>query len=143
MYKRILLVYDGTEVAQAALATCDEIARMHQAEVLILAVIPYSTLYVGWEGAVHNKNHEDAEKKRYREIVKGGLRRLSSAGHSATGEVVVGESVDQICKFAEKEGADLLIVGVGRHRRTARLWKGSISVALVQYSRCSVLWVIE
>ena len=59
------------------------------------------------------------------------------------GEVLAGETVDEITKYARKISADLIEVG---HRHldswTARWWRGSISKALIEHAPCSVLVAI-
>ena len=72
-----------------------------------------------------------------------GVRRLSEIGTSVKGEVVVGEAIEEIPKYARKIDANLIIVG---HKHldswAARWWRGSISGALIEHSPCSVLVVI-
>ncbi len=75
-------------------------------------------------------------------MLQDGLRRLSEAGFEASGEVVIGEAVDEITKCALRIGADLIVVG---HKHldswAARWWRGSISGALIEHAPCSVLVV--
>jgi len=86
---------------------------------------------------------EEREKKKHRAVLEDGLRRLSEAGHAARGEVLVGEAVDEITKYARKIEANLIVVG---HKHldswAARWWRGSISGALIEHAPCSVLVVI-
>lgn len=145
MYKRILLAYDGSESGQRALLDCQEIAQLNHAELSLIAVMPLTTAYVGFEGGVYESGVEESErnKKRYDGILADGLRRLTESGRDAKGEVVVGESVDAITEYAKKIEADLIVVG---HKHldgwAARWWRGSMSRSLIEYSPCSVLVVI-
>ena len=76
-------------------------------------------------------------------MLDGGVARLREAGLSAEGEVVVGSSVDEIVRCAERISADLIVVG---HRHldslAARWWRGSVSKSLIEHAPCSVLVVI-
>ena len=145
MYKRILLAYDGSESGQRALLDCQEIAQLNHAELSLIAVMPLTTAYVGFEGGVYESSIEESErvKKRYDGILVDGLRRLAESGRGAQGEVVVGESVDAITEYAKKIEADLIVVG---HKHldgwAARWWRGSMSRSLIEYAHCSVLVVI-
>ncbi len=145
MYKRILLAYDGSESGQRALLDCQEIAQLNHAELSLIAVMPLTTAYVGFEGGVYESSIEESErnKKKYDGILADGLRRLNESGRDAKGEVVVGESVDAITEYAKKIEADLIVVG---HKHldgwAARWWRGSMSRSLIEYSPCSVLVVI-
>ncbi|MBE7942452.1 MULTISPECIES: universal stress protein [Ramlibacter] len=143
MYKRIVLAYDGSDAGQRALLDCKDIAQWSQAELFLVAVMPSAMSFVGLEGGVYDVELEEREKKKHQAVLEDGVRRLAEMGASATGEVVVGEAVDEIGKYARRVGADLIIVG---HKHldswTARWWRGSISGALIEHSPCSVLVVI-
>ena len=75
---------------------------------------------------------------------RGGLRRLAECGFSARGEVVTGEAIDEIVKYARRIETDLIVVG---HKHldswAARWWRGSVSGALIEHAHCSVLVVIH
>ena len=145
MYKRILLAYDGSESGQRALLDCQEIAQVNQSELFLIAVMPLTIAYIGFEGGVYESGTEEREqlKQKYNLILADGLHRLTASGHSAKGEVVVGESVDAITQFAQKIDADLIVVG-HKHLEgwAARWWRGSTSRSLIENAHCSVLVVI-
>jgi nucleotide-binding universal stress UspA family protein len=105
--------------------------------------MPSAMSFVGLEGGVYDVELEEREKKKYRAVLDDGLRRLGEAGFSARGEVVTGEAIDEIVKYARRIEADLIVVG---HKHldswAARWWRGSISGALIEHAPCSVLVVI-
>ncbi|MEO7641739.1 MAG: universal stress protein, partial [Ramlibacter sp.] len=111
MYKRILLAYDGTDAGQKALLDCQELAQWSQSSVFLVAVMPSAMSFVGLEGGVYDVELEEREKKKYDAILQDGIKRLADAGYSASGEVVMGEAVDEITKTATKVEADLIVVG--------------------------------
>src|SRR5262249_31954070 len=128
------------------LLNCRDIAQWSQADLYLIAVMPPSTIYVGVEGGFYDSGSEERDKReqqRYQEILDDGLRRLSDAGSKAQGEGVIGESVDEIAKYARKVEADLIVVG---HRHldswAARWWRGSTARSLIEHAPCSVLVVI-
>lgn len=145
MYKRILLAYDGSESGQKALLDCKDLAALAQAEVFLVAVMPPATSYVAFEGGVYESTPEEREqqKQHFNQILADGLQRLTDAGRTAKGEIVVGESVDAITQYARQMEADLIVVG---HKHldswAARWWRGSTSRALIEHANCSVLVVI-
>jgi nucleotide-binding universal stress UspA family protein len=143
MYKRILLAYDGSDAGQKALLDCGDVAQWGQSELFLIAVMPSAMSFVGLEGGVYDMELEEREKKKHQAVLEDGLRRLSEAGHAARGEVLVGEAIDEITKYARKIDCDLIVVG---HKHldswAARWWRGSISGALIEHSPCSVLVVI-
>ena len=143
MYKRILLAYDGSDAGAKALLDCQELAHWGSSQVSLIAVMPSAMSFVGLEGGVYDVELEEREKKKYRAVLDDGLQRLSTAGYAASGEVLTGEAIDEITKYARKIGADLVVVG---HKHldswAARWWRGSISGTLIEHAPCSVLVVI-
>jgi nucleotide-binding universal stress UspA family protein len=143
MYKRILLAYDGSDAGQKALLDCCEVAQWSNSDLFLIAVMPSAMSFVGLEGGVYDMELEEREKKKHQAILDDGLRRLSQGGYTARGEVLVGEAVDEITKYARKIEANLIVVG-HKHLNSwaARWWRGSISGALIEHAPCSVLVVI-
>jgi nucleotide-binding universal stress UspA family protein len=144
MYKKILMAYDGSQSGQKALLDCHDIAQWSQSDLFLVAVMPPAVALVGGEGGVYDARSEDEDRKQYQGILDEGLRRLAEAGHTASGEVVVGDAVDEIAKCASRIGADLIVVG-HRHLEgwAVRWWRGSVSKALIEQAPCSVLVVIS
>ena len=143
MYKRILLAYDGSESGQQALLNCRDLAHWSGAELFLIAVMPLTTIPVGVEGVVFDSRVEEQERQRYQAILDEGLKRLSDSGYAARGEVVVGESVDEIARYAREIEADLIVVGHRHHAGwAARWWRGSTARSLIEHAHCSVLVVI-
>ena len=143
MFKRILLAYDGSEAGQKALIDCKELAAWAKSELYLVAVMPPASALIGGEGYVYDPRIEEEERREYKNILEEGLRRLSETGRTAQGEVVVGDAVDEISRYAAKVKADLIVVG---HQHlgswAARWWRGSVSKALIEHAPCSVLVVI-
>ena len=143
MYKRILVAYDGSEAGQKALLDSQELAQWGNAELHLVAVMPPASALIGGEGYVYDPRIEEEERREYKNILEEGLRRLSDTGRSARGEVLVGDAVDEISRYAKKIDSDLVVVG---HKHlgswAARWWRGSVSKALIEHSPCSVLVVI-
>jgi len=143
MYKRVLLAYDGSESGQKALLNCRDIAQWSHSELFLVAIMP-SPINVAVDGVLYDSGSDaETERTRYEEILADGLKRLSEAGHAASGEVLVGDSVEQISSYAKQIGADLIVVG---HRHldswAERWWRGSSTRALIEHAPCSVLVVI-
>ena len=143
MYKRLLLAYDGSESGQKALLNCRDIAQWSHSDLFLVAIMP-PLINVAVDGAFYDGRVDaESERQRYQEILAEGLKQLSEAKHVATGEVLVGDSVEQIANYARKISADLIVVG---HRHldswAERWWRGSSTRALIEHAPCSVLVVI-
>ena len=143
MYKRILLAYDGSTTGQKALLDCRDIAQWSQASLTLIAVMPLQRQVVAAEGVIYEKSVIEEDRDKYRGILNDGLRRLMESGHEAQGEVLYGETVDEIASYARQVEADLIVVG-HKHLEgwAARWWRGSVSKSLIADAPCSVLVVI-
>lgn len=143
MYQRILLAYDGTEPGQKALLGCQEIAQWSHAELYLVAVMPSPAVYIAVDGGFYDSGRDEEDKQRYKAILEDGLRRLQQAGHTAKGEMLVGDAVQEITDYARKIDADLIVVG-HKHLKgwAARWWRGSTSASLIEHANCNVLVVI-
>lgn len=143
MYKRILLAYDGSTSGQKALLDCREIAQWSGASLTLIAVMPLQRQVVAAEGVIYEKSVIEEDRDKYQGILNDGLRRLMESGHEAHGEVLYGETVDEIASYARQLEADLIVVG-HKHLEgwAARWWRGSVSKSLIAQAPCSVLVVI-
>ena len=143
MYKNIVLAYDGSDCGQKALLDCKELAQWSQATLALVAVMPSTMGFVAMEGSVYDPEVDQRERARFKAILDDGLHRLEEAGYTASGELLLGESVEEITNYARKVDASLIVVG---HKHldswAARWWRGSISGALIEHAPCSVLCVI-
>lgn len=143
MYKRIVLAYDGSAPGQQALLDCHDIAQWSQSELFLVAVMPAPVSAVGLEGYVYDPKMDERTKATYQSTLDTGVSRLAASGLTVHGEVLVGDAVDEIARYASRINADLIVVG-HKHLEgwAARWWRGSISKSLIEHSPCSVLVVI-
>ncbi len=145
MYKRILLAYDGSDAGRKALLDSLDIAQWSHAELYLVAVMPNSSSLImgSAEGGVYLDPNNDQERQKYQAVLENGFRQLAESDLSAKGELLVGDSVEEITRFAKKIEADLIVVG---HKHldgwAARWWRGSSSPALIEHAPCSVLVAI-
>ena len=143
MYQRILLAYDGSEAGQNALLGSREVAEWSHAELCLVAVMPSPAVYIAVDGGFYDSGRDEEDKQRYKAILEDGLQRLQQSGHTAKGELLIGDAVQEITEYARKIGADLIIVG-HKHLKgwAARWWRGSTSASLIEHAPCNVLVVI-
>ncbi|MCM2295493.1 universal stress protein [Rhodoferax sp.] len=142
MYKTIVLAYDGSSSGQQALLDCKDLAQWNDAVLWLVAVMPYNVNLITMEGGFPVPDLDQRNKTEYQKILADGLQRLEQAGYAATGELLAGEAVQEITRFARKVNADLIVVGHKHVEGWARWWSGSISGALVEHSPCSVFCVV-
>jgi nucleotide-binding universal stress UspA family protein len=139
MYHNIILAYNGSEVGQQALLASKELATWGQASLHLVAVMPFNLNSVVAEGIVYSAQEEKLQRESYQAVLEQGLSALEADGYKATGELLSGDPVNEICECARKKKADLIVVG-HKHREgwVQRWWSGSVSQSLIEESPCSV-----
>ncbi len=138
-YQKILLAYDGSVQGKRALLECADLAGFLGAQTCLLAVASMPPSLFLTEGFVPEELLEE-EKKRTQAVLDEGIRTLRDRGFNASGQLAVGEPVEEICRAAKSIAADLIVVGHNQNTSfAARWWKGSVGASLLDYSPCSIL----
>ncbi|MCL2295202.1 MAG: universal stress protein [Spirochaetes bacterium] len=73
------------------------------------------------------------------EAVKSVQEQFAAKGVKATSKVLKGNPVDQICAYAEKEKANLIIMGKKARGKLEEFFVGSVSAQVVQRAKTNVL----
>ena len=143
MYQKIILAYDGSLESQQALLNCKDLSQWEHAAVHLLSVVPYETISMVHETSYYSEPDNKIEEERRLKVLNEGVEQLNGAGIEAIGELLKGDAVDQIVKYAASIEADLIMLG-HKHNDNwlERWWRGSIPKALIEHSPCSVLVVI-
>lgn len=139
MYRHIVLAYNGSEAGQKALLASKELAAWSKAQLHLVAVMPIHLNTVVAEGIVYSNQEEEVQREAYQAILSQGLALLAKEGWQATGELLSGDPVTEICECAVRHGADLIVVG-HKHKDgwVKRWWSGSVSQSLIEEAPCSV-----
>ncbi|MDA1117432.1 MAG: universal stress protein [Proteobacteria bacterium] len=138
-YRKILLAYNGSAEGKRALLECAELANFLGAETHLLAVASMPPSLFLTEGFVPEELLEE-EKKRTQTLLDEGIAALKKQGFNATGHLAVGEPVEEICRLAKEQSADLIVLGHNQNTSfAARWWKGSVGASILDYAPCSLL----
>jgi nucleotide-binding universal stress UspA family protein len=138
-YRKILLAYNGSQEGRRALLETADLAGFLNADTCLLAVASMPPSLFLTEGFVPEELLEE-EKKRTQAILDEGIRTLRERGFNASGQLAVGEPVEEICRYAKNMSADLIVVGHNQNTSfAARWWKGSVGASLLDYAPCSIL----
>ena len=135
MFNTIVLGLDGSEGSKLAVPVASELAERYGARVVIVHVderIPA-------KGGVHPVR---ADEEQVREDLDEQARQLVSQGIEAkldVVEIVLGGPAQAIEDVAEREGAELIVVGRRGHSQVAGLVLGSVTQRLLHIARRSVL----
>ena len=136
MYRKVLLVYDGSIEGRRALREGATLAQFCRAEVFLLAVIELSSIMTPDAGLAIPMDEQTAN---YKATLAEGVERLKALGFSPTARLETGDPGQKIADVAEEIGAQLVVVGHRPQGPLARWWFGSVGSYLVKRLRCSVL----
>lgn len=144
---KILVAVDGSEFSAAAV---EEVARRGwpagtEIRVLSVAQEQYPPSIGAWVMPDHyRKEVMDASRANAAAIVETAVARLEEAlgaGARVEGAVVEGEAKEAVLQAAEEWDADLVVVGSHGYGTFQRMLLGSVSNAIAQHARSSVLIV--
>jgi nucleotide-binding universal stress UspA family protein len=137
--KTIVVGYDETEPAKRALARAAELATVFNSRLIVTSV---ARLLVG--GAVaRGVGPIDPldEPELHREALEHAETFLTERGIHGQYEVMLGDPASSIVNLAEKQGADLIVVGTREPGFLERLMGLSVSDAVEHRAHCDVLIV--
>jgi nucleotide-binding universal stress UspA family protein len=127
----IVLGYDGSVSAQAALAQAATLAKELDAEVVVVF-----GFYISPLGGGDVRDYKAALEKVGSDAADDGVKRLEAEGVKATSRLVSAKPADAIMQVADETGARLVVVGtVGEGALTGTIL-GSVVLKLVH--RCQV-----
>jgi len=119
MYETILVTLDGTPTDRAIIEHVQQLAELAHSRVVLLHVAD------GWAARTYGPDavsREIAEDTAYLETVKS---EFQSMGIPAEAELAYGEPVDEIIKWVEQKGCDLVAMSTHGHRFLADLFLGT------------------
>ncbi len=144
MYERVVVPLDGSDVAEQAVATAEELARsfgvpMHLVRVVDYPSTTYKYVYGGMvesEAITMQLEHERSMAETY---LKDVCQSLEQRGIEVTTEVRYGVPVQEVCD-AVKE-CDLMVIASHGRTGVARWFLGSVAEEIVRRSTVPVLVV--
>ena len=129
---KILVAYDGSAEAKLAVERAAEIAKLENAEVVVVSVTP---VMADARGAGIDPTSDVPEHRRQ---LDDAVARLSELGTTARAIEVVGHPADAIIQIAENEKANLVVIGSRGLGGVQRFLMGSVSARVAQHAPCNV-----
>jgi nucleotide-binding universal stress UspA family protein len=140
---RVLLAFDGSPGAWAALEQAITVAVSQRALLTIAGVVGEPTLWLGFGPAVVPYTREtmlrDLERDMQQKLAA--ARDEVPATVSVTTQLLHGRPARALTALAESGGYDLVIAGPRKTGRLRRLFGGSVTQSLLRHCRTSVLAV--
>ena len=139
MYKKILLATDGSENAKRAANEAAGLARELSSHVILVYIInnpPSQSRMVKANFDVHSLLEEDAKSD-----IKNTLEIFETEGLAYTLKVAIGDPAAEIIEIAEKENADLIVIGSRGLGTLKGVFLGSVSQKVTHHAKCPVMIV--
>ncbi len=143
-YHKIIIPLDGSGWSESAIPRATEIARTHQAEIILLHIYHSATSgYADQIALAGQQNIADQAYKQIRERLVALRNDLRRQGLNVREQIIRSNNPSQaICEFAELEEGMCMVV-MSTHGRTglSRLLMGSVAQRVVKNLRCPVTLV--
>jgi len=119
MYGKILLTLDGTSTDRAIIEHVKDLAKLAHSRLVLLHVAD------GWAARTYGSDAVSREISDDTAYLKKVLAEFRSAGISADAELAYGEPADEIIKWVENKGCDLVAMSTHGHRFLGDLFLGT------------------
>ncbi|WP_073428947.1 universal stress protein [Paraburkholderia terricola] len=121
-FSKMLLVYDGTEEAQAALTRCSELSLALSARVEVVSVVDSVSANAHSAGMLGELAYSRLEELA-RHTLGTAICKLADNGITAHGHIVFGRTVDAVSRHAASFNSDIVVVGHRTQKGLARWWR--------------------
>ena len=151
MFKHILVALDGSELAEQALPTAQDLARSSNATIHLIQVISRqpelearrSSGDINPQLAELSRDlaHRLIESKlsRGQEYLEGVLAQLKSAGIEAETAILEGAADENIIGYSREHGIDLVVMSTHGYGGVKRLLLGSVTDRVIRSCQVPVL----
>ncbi len=130
MIKTILVASDGSGDARKAVRLAGELAGKYEAKLVLIPVLQ------------HRGKAKDKDLDAVKPIIKKEVQIARRKGAKEVETITEnGEPADRILKCADREGADLIVMGSRGLGRGGKFLVGSVTLTVSQRSKCSCITV--
>jgi nucleotide-binding universal stress UspA family protein len=141
MFQRILIAWDGSDVALRAFDAAIDMTRRYAAE-LVAVSIAYSPAHA--ETAGDREESADAAHRYLQETFREVADRAERAGIDVEHQIIIGETPARaLLDYAHEHGFDLLVMGHHHSRRAGRLLLRGVTQQLLADATIPVLVVSD
>lgn len=141
--KPVMLATDGSPTAEKATDTAIELARLLDAELIVVTAweIPYTTVGLAPAAPVANGELAQLSEEEARKVAVQAAARAEEAGIETRVSVLRGPTVQEICAAADKFDPRFLVIGSHGWGAVKRALFGSVSTGVLHHATCPVLVV--
>ncbi|MCC7367381.1 MAG: universal stress protein [Chloroflexi bacterium] len=135
----LLIPLDGSELAEEALASAENLPLHRETRITLLRVIEPPAYPLYGDGYTYIPYDEETELAQARQYVDQQVSRLQAAGRHAMGRVVVGQPAGVITSAARELHPDLIVMATHGHGGLSRLILGSVATSVLRQSSIPLL----
>ena len=142
-YQKILVPLDGSGWSQRAIPHAINLARLHEAQVVLLHVfVPPAPEFVPELALAGQQDQFEELRSQAKEYMQTVLAELQKQGVQVTGEVLEGFDVPGlIADYARDEQIDLIVMSTHGRTGLARMIFGSVARAVMECAQVPTLLV--
>ncbi len=140
MFQKILVAVDDSPAAQKAVNYAAQLAKLTNAQILIVHAYPKIPDYLG-EPNLSQTIARYLEKAE--ELIEPVATQLQKAGLDVIPEILEGPPADAILRVADARNVDLIVMGARGLGSVASLLLGSVSQKVLAHATCPVMIVRE
>ncbi|HEY41247.1 MAG TPA: universal stress protein [Dehalococcoidia bacterium] len=145
MYQHIMVPLDGSELAECVLPHVEAVAAgCNVTTVTLIMVVPPLRMYGGAETRIspeERKHLEEDSVKIATAYLEEKAQLLKDKGVLAEVKVLLGNVVDQLVDYIDKNGVDLIVIATHGRSGVSRLFLGSVADRLLRHAPVPVLMV--
>jgi nucleotide-binding universal stress UspA family protein len=138
MFHKIIVAIDGSPGSEKALTAAVDLAAHYQAELIAVGVahVAETAEVIGEVEALRQ-----GTEGYFRQLGLAAVEYARSHGVGLRAVVLRGHVADSLVRYAEAEGANLVILGEHGHSRITRFFLGSTSDRVSEHCPCTVMIV--
>ncbi|MDZ4308127.1 universal stress protein [Allopontixanthobacter sp.] len=142
MFQKIVLAFDGGEESVAALHQATDLARLCDAELILIGVvesIPSAALTEPYP----QHAFLTAKRSSMAQMLLTEAERLGDRGLKVVTEILEGDPANEIATYAKRIDADVVVIGYAYKGFLVRWLEGSTGAKLIRDLPCSLLIATE
>lgn len=156
-YQHILVPLDGSERAASALAHAEAIAKLNNAHLVLIQVIPSAAMLVSetaiaspgmgmpavdpFLSAAQFDSVEDALIQEATKTLNDAAKPLQDSGLNVDTVILSGLPADSITTYAKEHNIDLIVMSTHGRTGLSRLVFGSVAESVVRQANCPIMLV--
>ena len=141
-FNKILVPIDFSERSITVLRNAVDVAGKFEAELNIIFVVEdFSSMFEFSVPHISSDIQEEAMKRGAEKKMENFLNENLNSSVASQSKVLIGQVVEEIIRFAEAEGIDLIIMGTHGYKGLERMLLGSVVEKVLRMAPCPVLTI--